>query len=149
MNPFDWRTVLFAKHAQHVALVHFPIALIFIRVLFDLIALRKQNLVLLRAAYYTVVAAGVAAVPTIATGLMAWHLQFGGKAPRGNLKLHIFLALASSTLIWLVCWLHSREQRETRPFAPGIRQAIELAAVAITLLTGHVGGFVSGVNGPG
>ena len=27
MNPFDLRTVLLAKHAQHVALIHFPIAL--------------------------------------------------------------------------------------------------------------------------
>jgi hypothetical protein len=26
-NPFDLRTLLFAKHAQHVVLIHFPIAL--------------------------------------------------------------------------------------------------------------------------
>ena len=28
MHPFDLHTVLLAKHAQHVALVHFPIALL-------------------------------------------------------------------------------------------------------------------------
>ena len=50
MNPFDWRAVLLAKHAQHVALVHFPIALIVADVAFDLLALRKQNVALLRAA---------------------------------------------------------------------------------------------------
>jgi hypothetical protein len=27
VSPFDIRTVLLAKHAQHVVLVHFPIAL--------------------------------------------------------------------------------------------------------------------------
>jgi uncharacterized membrane protein len=27
VNPFDARTVLLAKHAQHVVLIHFPIAL--------------------------------------------------------------------------------------------------------------------------
>jgi hypothetical protein len=27
LNPFDLRTLLFAKHAQHVVLIHFPIAL--------------------------------------------------------------------------------------------------------------------------
>src|SRR5947209_4088446 len=27
MNPFDLKTVLLAKHAQHVVLIHFPIAL--------------------------------------------------------------------------------------------------------------------------
>jgi len=48
MNPFDLKSVLLAKHAQHVALVHFPIALIFISVAFDLLSLRKQSLALPR-----------------------------------------------------------------------------------------------------
>lgn len=149
MNPFDWKTVLLAKHAQHVALVHFPIALIVTGVAFDWLGLRKQNPSLLRAAYYTVVAAALAAVPTVATGLLAWQLQFEGKRPRGNLKLHILFALASSVMIWLVCWLHIRERKAPRIIAPAIRLAVELFAVALTLLTGHLGGFVSGVNGPG
>ena len=63
VNPFDPKSVLFAKHAQHVALVHFPIALIFVSVLFDLLSLRKQSLALLRAAYYTVIVAAISAVP--------------------------------------------------------------------------------------
>jgi len=148
MNPFDLKSVLLAKHAQHVALVHFPIALIFVAVAFDLLSLRERDLALLRAAYYTVVAAAIAAVPTVATGLLAWQLQFQGKALRGNLKLHMFLALTSSSLIWLVCWLHIREQRKPQDSSPAIRLTIEVVAVTLTLLTGHVGGFVSGVNGP-
>ena len=148
MNPFDWRAVLFAKHAQHVALVHFPIALIVAGAAFDLLSLRKQNLALLRAAYYTVIAAAIAAVPTVATGFLAWQLQFEGKTPRGNLKLHMLLAAASSLLIWLVCLLHIREQRKPQVDSPGIRLAVEVITVALTLLTGHIGGFVSGVNGP-
>ena len=148
MDSFDLRSVLLAKHAQHVALVHFPIALIFVSVAFDLLSLRKQNLALLRVAYYTVIAAALAAVPGVATGILAWQLQFEGKAPRGNLKLHMFLALSSSVLIWLVCWLHIREQRKPQTASPGFRLTVEVATVALTLLTGHVGGFVSGVNGP-
>jgi hypothetical protein len=27
VNPFDIRTVILAKHAQHVVLIHFPIGL--------------------------------------------------------------------------------------------------------------------------
>ena len=27
VNPFDFKTALLAKHAQHVVLIHFPIAL--------------------------------------------------------------------------------------------------------------------------
>jgi uncharacterized membrane protein len=148
MNPFDLKSILLAKHAQHVALVHFPIALIFVSVAFDLLSLRKENLALLRAAYYTVIAAAIAAVPTVATGVLAWQLQFEGKGPKGNLKLHMILALCSSVLIWLVCWLHIREQRKPNCNSPALRLAVEIVAVALTLLTGHVGGFVSGVNGP-
>ena len=148
MNPFDLKSVLLAKHAQHVALVHFPIALIFVSVAFDLLSLRKQDLALLRAAYYTVIAAAIATVPTVATGLLAWQLQFEGKTLRGNLKLHMSLALFSSVLIWLVCWVHIQEQRKPQAIPPAIRLTVEVAAVALTLLTGHVGGFVSGVNGP-
>ncbi len=147
MNPFDLKSALLARHAQHVALVHFPIALIFVGVLFDLLSLREQSLPLLRAAYYTIIAAAIAAVPTVATGILAWQLQFAGKTPRGNLKLHMLLAVTSSVLIWLVCWLHIREQRKPLANSPAIRMAVEVLAVALTLLTGHVGGFVSGVNG--
>jgi uncharacterized membrane protein len=93
MNPFDLKSVLLAKHAQHVALVHFPIALIFVSVLFDLLSLRKQSLALLRAAYCTVVVAAISAVPTIATGVLASQLQLEGNRLKGNLKLHLILAL--------------------------------------------------------
>jgi hypothetical protein len=51
-------------------------------------------------------------------------------------------------LIWLVCWLHIKEQRKPQLNSPGVRLVIELVAVALTMLTGHLGGFVSGVNGP-
>jgi uncharacterized membrane protein len=95
-----------------------------------------------------VIAAAIAAAPTVATGLLAWQLQFEGKAPRGNLKLHMVLALTSSVLIWLVCWLHVREQQRPQAISANVRIAVEVVAVALTLLTGHVGGFVSGVNGP-
>src|ERR1700739_2304687 len=128
MNPFDLKSVLLAQHAQHVAMVHFPIALIFVSVAFDLLSLRKQNLALLRAAYYTVIAAAIAAVPTVATGILAWQLQFEGEAPRGNLNLNMFRALTSSVLIWLVCWLKIQQNRNPQASSTALRLAIEVAA---------------------
>jgi uncharacterized membrane protein len=148
MNPFDLKSILLAKHAQHVAMVHFPIALIFVSVLFDMLSLRKQSLALLRATYYTVIVAAFSTVPTIATGLLAWQWQLEGARIKGNLKLHLILALFSSVMIWLVCWFHIKEQRKPQFDLLGARLAVEVVAVALTLLTGHVGGFVSGVNGP-
>ena len=35
MNPFDIRAALLAKHAQHVVLIHFPIALFLAGVALD------------------------------------------------------------------------------------------------------------------
>jgi len=43
VNPFDLRTVLMAKHAQHVVLIHFPLALFITGVLFDLLSRGKRT----------------------------------------------------------------------------------------------------------
>jgi uncharacterized membrane protein len=42
-NPFDLQTVLLAKHAQHVVLIHFPIALFITGVGFDLLSRGKRE----------------------------------------------------------------------------------------------------------
>lgn len=39
INPFDLKSALLAKHAQHVVLVHFPIALFISSFVFDLLAI--------------------------------------------------------------------------------------------------------------
>ena len=41
INPFDLKSALLAKHAQHVVLIHFPIALFISSVAFDLLAVSK------------------------------------------------------------------------------------------------------------
>ena len=38
MHPFDLRAAILAKHAQHVVLIHFPLALFIVGVAFDYIA---------------------------------------------------------------------------------------------------------------
>jgi uncharacterized membrane protein len=38
VNPFDIKTMLLAKHAQHAVLIHFPIALFSAAVAFDFIS---------------------------------------------------------------------------------------------------------------
>ena len=52
MNPFDVKSVLLARHAQHVVLIHFPIALFIIAVAFDFVAQWKRQGALAAAAYY-------------------------------------------------------------------------------------------------
>jgi uncharacterized membrane protein len=149
MSPFDLKAAISAKHAQHVVLIHFPIALSITGFAFDVLARWKQNRALLSAAYYNLIAAAITSVPAVATGLLAWQWLFAGKRLHGNLRLHLLLALSSSTLIWLACWLHVRDRRKLPQDVPGYRLALELATVAVIAFTGHVGGILSGVNVPG
>ena len=51
MNPFDLKATLLAKHAQHVVLIHFPIALFMASFAFDLLALWRRDRNLATAAY--------------------------------------------------------------------------------------------------
>ena len=147
-NPFDLRTVFFAKHAQHVVLIHFPIALFISAVVFDFLSQWTKRLGLADAAYYNLLVAAISTFPVLATGLLAWQFQLEGQKLKGILLLHLVLACVSSVLIWLVWWVHFRARRRT-VFLPSYRLAVEFLAVGIVALTGHLGGFLSGVNGPG
>ncbi len=148
VNPFDLKTALLAKHAQHVVLIHFPIALFIMAVAFDLIAQWTKRRGMAHASYYNLLAAAISTVPVLATGLLAWQFQLEGQKLKGILLLHLVLACVSTVLIWLVWWVHFRARRRT-VFLPSYRLALEVLAVGIVALTGHLGGFLSGVNGPG
>lgn len=150
MHPFDLKTVFLAKHAQHVVLVHFPIALFTVGVLFDVLAQWKKRPGLAAAAYWNFLGAAFTAVPTVVTGFLAWQWQLEGERIKGILLLHLGFGLLSALLIWLV-WLVHRQAYLLKPERPFLRYrfAIEALAVAIVTVTGHLGGFLSGVNGPG
>jgi hypothetical protein len=51
-------------------------------------------------------------------------------------------------LIWLVWWVHFRARRRA-VCLPAYRLPIEFIAVGLVAVTAHLGGFLSGVNGPG
>ncbi len=73
MNPFDLKAALLAKHAQHLIIIHFPIALLIISVAFDLLAIWRRNPAMAKAAYYNLLAAVLTAPVAIASGLTAWQ----------------------------------------------------------------------------
>ena len=148
INPFDLKTVFLAKHAQHVVLIHFPIGLFLAAVAFDLIALWTKRRGLADAAYFNLLAAAISTLPVVATGLLAWRFQLEGQRLKGILLLHLILAGVSTVMIWLVWWVHFRARRRT-VYLPSYRLAIEALAVGLVAFTAHLGGFLSGVNGPG
>ena len=145
MNPFDLKSVLLARHAQHVVLIHFPIAMFLVSVAFDFVAQWKRAAVFAAVAYYNLTVAAVSSVPVVATGLMAWHWQLEGQKIKGTLLLHLVLGLASTVLIWLAWWVHFRGRKPERTL-PIYRLPLEAAAAAVVALTAHLGGFLSGVN---
>ncbi len=148
VNPFDLKTALLAKHAQHVVLIHFPIALFITAVAFDLMAQWTKRRGLADSAFYNLLAAAMSTLPVLATGILAWQFQLEGQKLKGILLLHLVLACVSSVMIWLIWWLHFRARQRVEAL-PSYRVAMELIAVGIVALTGHLGGFLSGVNGPG
>ncbi|MGA2356976.1 MAG: DUF2231 domain-containing protein [Terriglobales bacterium] len=147
VNPFDLKTVFLAKHAQHVVLIHFPIALFITSVVFDLIAQWTKRHGLADAAYYNLLVAAISTIPVFATGILAWQFQLEGQKLKGILLLHLALACVSIVMIWLIWWLHFRARRRAAAL-PSYRLAIESLGVGLIALTGHLGGFLSGVNGP-
>ncbi len=149
INPFDIKAALLAKHAQHVVLIHFPIALFLAGVAFDFLAHWRKQRLLAAAAYCNLLAAALTTVPVLITGILAWQWQLEGQRLKGVLLMHLVLGSLSSVLIWLVWLIHMRTQRKQGGVLPGYRLPIELLAVAMVAVTGHLGGFLSGVNGPG
>jgi len=146
VNPLDLKAVLLAKHAQHVVLIHFPIALFVTAVAFDLVAQWSKRTGLADTTYYNLLAAAITTFPVLATGILAWQFQLEGQKLKGTLLLHLALACVSSAMIWLLWWLHFRARRQGEAL-PNYRWALEIVAVGIVALTGHLGGLLSGVNG--
>jgi uncharacterized membrane protein len=147
-NPFDPRTIFLAKHAQHVVLIHFPIALFITGVAFDAAARSTKRQSLRAVAGYNLIAAALLTFPVIATGLLAWQWALEGQHLKGILLLHLVFGCVSSVLMWVVGWLHWRLLEGKSGLSPRVRLALEALGVAIVGLTGHLGGFLSGVNGP-
>jgi uncharacterized membrane protein len=149
VHPFDLRSTLFARHAQHVVLIHFPIALCLVGIAFDFVAQWTKKHVLAEVAYYNLLVAAMFTVPVVATGLLAWRWQLEGQRLKGTLLLHLVLGIVATGLIWLVWSFHWRAQRNPGSKLPVYRLPIELAAALVVALTAHLGGFLSGVNSPG
>ena len=146
MHPFDLRQMMMEKHGQHVVLIHFPIALFIAGVGLDFVAQWTKRETLVFAAYVNLLLAAVMAVPATGTGLVAWQWALEGHRIRGILLLHIVFASASAMVIWIVWWIHFRARRVAGKALPNYRLILEIVGVVLLSITGHLGGFLSGVN---
>src|SRR5215472_1505590 len=106
VNPFDPRTIFFAKHAQHVVLIHFPIALFMTGVALDLLSRGKRTSQIAAAAYLNISIAAAAVVPAVVTGLLAWQLALEGKRLKGPLLWHVIAASVAALSVISAWWVH-------------------------------------------
>lgn len=146
VNPFDLRTILLARHAQHVVVIHFPIALFIAGVGLDLLSLGKRNAKVAGAAYLNISIAAATVVPALVTGVLAWHFAFEARKLKGLLLFHVIAASTAAMLV-IACWLvHWRSHKAEPRSLPRLRIPLELLGVALIAVTAHLGGFLSGVN---
>jgi uncharacterized membrane protein len=146
VHPFALKQMLMEKHAQHVVLIHFPIALFIAGVALDFAAQWKKRQELAIAAYTNLLLAAVTAPPAVATGFVAWRWVLEGHRFRGILLLHMVFGLTSTALILVVWLIHFRARRGAGTVLPSYRLPLEFVGVALLAITGHLGGFLSGVN---
>lgn len=145
-NPFDPRSVLLAKHAQHVVVIHFPIALFISGVVFDLLSRGKRASTFANVAYFNLRAAALTVFPAIVTGILAWQFALEGKRLKGLLLFHLLGAGCAAALLFTTWLTHWRIRQTEQAILPSYRVPLELAGVAVIGITAHLGGFLSGVN---
>jgi uncharacterized membrane protein len=146
VNPFDPRTIFLAKHAQHVVLIHFPIALFITGVALDLLSRGKRTSQIAAAAYMNISIAAAAVVPAVVTGLLAWQLALEGKKLKGLLLWHVIVASIAALSVIAVWWMHWQTRKSEQTSLPRYRIPVELLGVGLITLTAHLGGFLTGVN---
>jgi uncharacterized membrane protein len=137
INPFDLKTVLLAKHAQHVVLIHFPIALFITAVGFDLVGQWTKRRGLADAAYYNLIVAAISTIPVLVAGVLAWQLQLEGRKLMGILLVHLMhlvLACISTLMIWLVWCVQFLARRRAKAL-PNYRLALEILGVILIAVT--------------
>src|SRR5579871_477572 len=135
--------LMFPKHAQHPVIVHLPIGVFIIGLLFDVLALLRKDRNLTLAGYYNLTAAAITSLLAVATGLLAWWFAFGHSALQGTLLYHLILGLVTSGLIWLLWWMRFRSSDKGAPLSRAY-MVIAVIAFMVISITGHLGGTLSG-----
>ena len=142
----DLRSMLLERHAQHVVLIHFPIALFMSGVAFDLLSRGKRDSQLARAAYLNLSVAAATIVPAIITGVLAWQFAFGGTPLDGMILFHLLAASFAGLLVVASWWIHWRRRKSELLPLFRYRIPVELLGIVFIAVAAHTGGFVSGVN---
>jgi len=141
----DLQSLLLPRHAQHIVLIHFPIALFMAGAAFDAAAEWRKQAALAAVARYNLAVAAFSTPLVVVSGLLAWQFQLEGQRLKGELLLHLLFGILSSALICLVWWIHFRAGRKPERTLPAYRLPLEFFTAVVVAVTGHLGGIISGL----
>lgn len=148
LSPFDVKTAVFAKSAQHPVIVHFPIALFIISLLFDVLGAWKKNPAMRTTATYNLVVAAFGGLGAVISGLIAWQWLYGGAELKGNLRLHLIMGITTTGLLFLLWGIRTRLNKTPNVPLTRFYFVLSLIVLGLIALTGHIGGILSGVVQP-
>jgi uncharacterized membrane protein len=147
VNPFDPRTVALAKHAQHVVLIHFPIALFIAAVAFDYGAQWTKSEALAAADTSTCCSPRSRRSRSLRLGSSRGNGPLEGQHLAGILLMHLVVGhrLERADVVRLLDAL-ARPSDSAAASLPTYRLPLEAIGVLLVALTGHLGGFLTGVK---
>jgi uncharacterized membrane protein len=127
-------------HPIHPMVVHFPIALLMVSVLFDMMATRWRHQSFQDAAFYTLLVGLVGAAVAVITGAIAEESAENRGIPESVLEIHEGLGYA--TFIFFIGLLALRLLMRWKLIKdiPALYLTMGFIGVVILTVTGYVGG---------
>jgi uncharacterized membrane protein len=130
--------ILNPTNAFHPILVHFPIALFFASLAFDLLGVIRRDKTLLMAGFYNLVFALLGALGSLVTGFIAMRrLQFPFE---GDTKAHIILAVSTTVILIILYAIRVHRHETMGTAARAIYLVVGMAGVVALAVAGHYGG---------
>ena len=127
-------------HPIHPIVVHFPIALLSVSVIFDLIATRWRHKSFQDAGFYTLIAGLLGAVAAVLTGALAEEIAEDKGIPEAVLEIHE--ALGYATLFFFIGLLALRLLMRWKLIKeiPALYLAMGFVGIVILAAAGYFGG---------
>jgi uncharacterized membrane protein len=142
-NPFAPETFIKPKHGNHPIVVHFPIALFMIGLLFDILGIKKKKPLLVQVGFYNLQVAAIASLPAILSGLLAWQWAYGGTPLAGYLLIHLILGIVTSVLLCALWRMRAKKREDVYQGINGTYIAIAVITLLVLTITGHLGGYLT------
>lgn len=134
---------MFSLDYLHSQVIHFPIALLSVSVLFDLIGVYYNNNNLFSASWYVLILGSISSIAAVITGFIAdqslGHMSepFPIFATHGSMQI-----ITSLIFISLLIWRYINDQTDTKP--PIWYIIIGMLAVGTLFYGGHLGAGLAG-----